>query len=256
MDSTQAKTIPPVPVSYLGTPGIAILENLELMFSNPVDFNDPFEFLPRLTDVRLRTQSCGDERSSKARHIVRDYACNSFIFCMTDKEHNVRMWDHYGERHQGLMISLDLGGVLTEYVKRGWILPVNYDCPNRAPLITGQQTPEEKFESFKHAVTQKGKDWEPESEFRWLLPAQNCHWKGQQKEPDHMGELRVLNGKVKAFLPIPPAGILKVTVGYHSSPSLLNTVLQLRERHQAKWQVAKAMLSLDGYQFEDEIIVP
>ena len=70
-----------------------------------------------------------------------------------------------------------------------------------------------------------------------------------------MGELRVLNGKVKAFLPIPPAGILKVTVGYHSSPSLLNTVLQLRERHQARWQVAKAMLSLNGYQFEDEIIV-
>lgn len=100
----MAEPIPNLLFKYLGEEGgIKTLENLTLMFSNPADLNDPFEFLPRL---ELSPQSRDDERTSKAKNQVRDYGRNSFIFCMTSKEHNVRMWDHYGDKHQGLMIQL------------------------------------------------------------------------------------------------------------------------------------------------------
>jgi hypothetical protein len=110
--------------------------------------------------------------------------------------------------------------------------------------------PKERAKRFEDIVTNKGKDWEPESEYRWILPRDHCYWVGQPKES---GEMRVINGRVKAFLPIPTAGIMKVTVGYYSSPSLLHTVLQLRARHHARWIVAKAKLSLERFTFEDEI---
>lgn len=248
MDSNSGHSIPDTLFSYLGTKGIAVLENLELMFSNPADFNDPFEFLPRL---ELQPLSCGDERTSKAQHQVRLYGCNSFIFCMTDKEHNVRMWDHYGDKHQGLMIELDFGKTLAEYREK-WILPVLYDSKVRFEPLDHSLKAEENTRRFKDIVTHKGKDWEPESEYRWILPAENCHWPSQEKKSGQTGKLRLLDGKMKAFLPIPAASIRKVTVGYYSSPSLLRTVLQLRTRHQASWTVAKARLSLDRFEFEDE----
>lgn len=250
MDSNPAKPIPDTLVSYLGIKGIAVLERLELMFSNPADFNDPFEFLPKLP---LRKESCGDERAAKARDGVRLFGLNSFIFCMTDQEHNVRMWDHYGDGNRGLMISLDVGGQLADQVKKGFVLPVDYSRETRSEPLSNQSTDEARMEAFKDVVTHKGKDWEPESEFRWILPAQNCHWPSQEKKPEQKGELRLVDGKMKAFLPIPAASILKVTVGYNSSPALLSTVLQLRARHNAKWIVAKAKLSLDRFTFEDEI---
>jgi len=251
----MAEPIPNLLFKYLGKEGgIKTLENLTLMFSNPADLNDPFEFLPRL---ELSPQSRDDERTSKAKDHVRDYGCNSFIFCMTDKEHNVRMWDHYGDKHQGLMIQLDFGTTLAEH--RGWILRVHYDSEVRFDPLDKSLKKEEKPKRFRDIVTHKGKDSEPESEYRWILPAQNCHWPSQEKEPGQTGELRLVDGKMKAFLPIPAACILKVTVGYHSSQSLdtvlLDTVLQLRARHHAPWIVAKAKLSLDRFTFEDEIIL-
>ena len=244
----MAKPIPDLLFKYLDAEGgIKTLENLTLMFSNPADFNDPFEFLPGL---KLSPQSCGNERTYKAQHQVRHYGRNSFIFCMTDKEHNVRMWDHYGDKNQGLMIQLDFAKTLADYREK-WIRRVHYGSKERFdPLDTLPL--EKRAKGFEHIVTNKGEDWEPESEYRWILPRDHCYWVGQPKEP---GELRVINGRVRAFLPIPAAGILKVTVGYHSSPSLLNTVGQLRDRHHAAWTVAKAKLSLDRFTFEDEIIL-
>ncbi len=127
----QSQEVPNVLFKHLDAGGIKVLENLELMFSNPADFNDPFEFLPCLTPCN--EESCGEERAYQAQKLVRHYGLNSFILSMTDKEHNVRMWDHYSDRHQGLMISLDFGGTLARY--RGWVLPVKYTDQKRFGLL-------------------------------------------------------------------------------------------------------------------------
>lgn len=247
----MAEPIPNLLFKYLAVEGgIKTLEHLTLMFSNPADFNDPFEFLPRL---ELNPQSCGDERTSNAQDQVQLYGCNSFIFCMTKNEHNVRMWDHYGDKNQGLMIQLDFGMTLAEYRKK-WILPVLYDSEVRFDPLDKLLPPKERAKRFEDIVTHKGEDWKPESEYRWILSADNCCHVGQEKKPEQKGELRLVDGKMKAFLPIPAASILKVTVGYHSSPSLLRSVLAIRSRHNAQWIVAKAKLSLDSFRFEDDII--
>ncbi len=249
MDSTLTKPIPKVLVSYLGIRGIAVLENLELMFSSPADFNDPFEFLPKLD---LPKESCGNERDARAAKAQRLYGFNSFVFCMTDKEHNVRMWDHYGDGHRGLMISLDFGGLLSGQVEKGFVLPVDYNSATRFEPLNESVSQVERRKRFEAIITHKGEDWEPESEYRWLLPAQNCHWRDKEKEPGQTGELRVVDGKMKAFLPIESASILKVTLGYRSSPALLNTVLQLRSRQNARWTVAKVKLSVETFEFEED----
>lgn len=251
MTTTAQKSIPEILFKYLDAGGLKLLENLELMFSNPADFNDPFEFLPSLLS-ELKDDSCGSDRTSKTQQVVKKYGCNSFIFSMTDKEHNVRMWDHYGDKHQGLMISLDFGDVLAQYYD--WILPVKYSSQSRFEPLNCSLTTNEKTQSFRNIVTHKGKDWEPESEFRWILPAVNCNLPGTEKTIGQIGELRLVEGKMKAFLTIEPSSILKVTLGYLSSQALLDSVQQLRGRMNARWKVARVKLSLNTFQFEDEWI--
>jgi hypothetical protein len=244
MDSTHPDPIPTPLFKYLDEEGgIKTLENLTLMFSNPADFNDPFEFLPALNETRPVNE-------------IRDrYARNSFIFCMTKREFNVRMWDHYGDKHRGLMISLDFQDALASYRER-WIRRVDYDSEERFPLLKDSLSSNENAKLFEAIVTHKGKDWEPEAEYRWFLPRQNCHCEGQPKEPDQIGEVRVLGGKEKAFLPISPASILKVTLGFESGKDLLKQVLGFRSDHKAPWEVTKAKLSPNTFQFIDDVIVP
>ena len=147
---------------------------------------------------------------------------------------------------------IGFGKTLAEH--RGWILRVHYDSEVRFDPLDKSLKKEEKPKRFRDIVTHKGEDWKPESEYRWILPADHCCRAGREKKPEQKGELRLLDGKMKAFLPLPAASILKVTVGYHSRQSLMDKVLQLRAHHHAPWMVAKAKLSLDRFTFEDEII--
>lgn len=59
---------------------------------------------------------------------------------------------------------------------------------------------------------------------------------------------------MKAFLRIEPECITKVTLGYRSSPQLPNAVLQIKASKNAKWQVTRAILSLDSHSFDEELI--
>jgi hypothetical protein len=126
---------------------------------------------------------------------------------------------------------------------------VNYDLPERIDIrdLVVEASEEHKGELLKRVATQKGRDWEHEEEVRWFLRDDD------RDRPDKQPfEKKVVDGKMRAFMKLPHDCIKRVTVGYRSPPSLLRTVLELRKIHKATWEVARTVLSLNSFRFEEE----
>lgn len=153
------------------------------------------------------------------------------------------MWAQYGGNHNGIKLTLNLAQdpLLNEKSKMGW---VDHSNPGRVDIFKMRGEPA-MAEALKQVATQKGKDWEHEEEIRWFHRDESTH--------DRVSK-RLLNGKMKAFFSVPHSCIQRVSVGYRSDASLLNSVLEIRKKYQASWQVAKAKLSLNSFQFEDELV--
>jgi len=126
---------------------------------------------------------------------------------------------------------------------------VDYDMQSRVDVLKlgdSDLGETERENIFKDLATRKGKDWEHEKEIRWLY------------HPDlgiKDAKRRLQDGKMKVFIPLPHTCLPKVTLGYRSSVSLLETVLQIKNQKRAKWEVAKTKLSLNSFQFEDELVL-
>lgn len=166
-----------------------------------------------------------------------------FITSLSAADHNVRMWAQYGGNHTGIKLTLKLPKEAKDH-----LLKVDYKQPIRAnisKLTDPNLSPEEKGELVKSLATTKGKDWEHEEEFRWFF-------RQDLKIPG--STTRLLNGKIKAFIPFSDNWIQRVTVGYRSSESLLTSLFEIRKKRNAQWEVAKAKLSLNSFQFEDDLL--
>jgi len=233
---------------YMDAQGIAGLENDELMFSSPTDTNDPFEFLTSLKSLGLK-RSPGAQRTSVAEKWQRLAAQNSFLLFLSEQPLNPRMWAQYGGGHEGVVLELDCTkGQLGKLRSDGHFLKVQYHKNRRIDLPARKRS-----KDFKALVTHKGPDWSHEKEWRvYLHRNQTCT--GSVTTNSHPAQLRLLNGLMKAFLRIEPECITKVILGYRSSPQLLNTVLQIKASKNAKWQVTRAILSLDSHSFDEERI--
>ena len=267
MSHAVEKPIPDVLFKYCDAGAIAALdgEQTQMMFSKPADLNDPFEFLPDLEWLfnlqarkllELGFESVGLPQdtwapsfliSELAKDWKREISLHWFVTSFTSADHNVRMWAQYGGNHTGIKLTLNLARdpLLSEKSKMGW---VDYKQPKRADIsrMTNRDlTAEDKADLLKQVATQKGKDWDHEEEIRWFLR--------DEGSPNHISK-RLLNGKMKAFFSLPHSCIQRVTVGYQSDESLLNSILEIKKKYQATWQVAKAKLSLNSFQFEDELV--
>lgn len=219
------------------------------MLSSPLDLNDPFEFLPNLTHVPHPR-----ERDREAERLQRIAARNTFVASLTEKAHSPRLWSHYGEDHRGIMLTFDSGG-LTKSLDAvpAWIRPVRYDLPHRIVVPPpDQKTPVSNSAPFTELLfTTKGQDWEPEAEWRIILPRTNC-------EPSAVGGIRRpriqwINHREKAFLPFDAAAITQVTIGYRADPRLIGELANVRSETDACWEIARTQLSAAGFTFESEI---
>lgn len=266
MNHDAEKPIPDVLFKYCDAGAIAALdgEQAKMMFSKPADLNDPFECLPGLewlfnpparellrrgfesVGLPQDTWAPGFLVSELAKDWKREISLHWFLTSFTSADHNVRMWAQYGGNHTGIKLTLNLAQdpLLTEKSKMGW---VDYKQPKRMDITRMAEglTPADKADLLKQVATQKGKDWEHEEEIRWFL---------RDDAPHDRVSKRLLNGKMKAFFSVPHSCVQRVTVGYQSDISLLNSILEIRKKYQATWQVAKTKLSLNSFQFEDELV--
>lgn len=87
--------------------GIKILEGNSLLFSQPETFNDPFD-MPSYPDEP------GEDLDAaifgRLRTIVKNsaWAENTGILSLTRTHANALMWAHYADKHQGMVIGIDV----------------------------------------------------------------------------------------------------------------------------------------------------
>lgn len=261
MSDPQQRPIPDILYKYVDAKGgLATLEGekVSVMFSKPSDLNDPFEFLPSLNGL-----SCDpSEFKPECRHLASpilsanaDYwrheiELHWFVTSLTTADRNVRMWAQYAGNHSGIKLTFNLAEIATQKGKMGW---VEYLNPNRVDIrqlskLTDQV---QKGNLLKQLATRKGEDWTHEEEVRWFLRDEDGHQADKAQQSYSKG---LVDGKMRAFMKLPHSCIEQVTVGYLSDPSLLRTVLELRKMHKANWKVAKAILSLSSFRFDEDSI--
>ena len=76
-----------------------ILKNQEIRFSNLCLMDDPLEQFVRIYDY--------DTKDRHLTYIRKNYGKYCFVSCWTDDEkESIAMWDMYGDRKQGVRISM------------------------------------------------------------------------------------------------------------------------------------------------------
>lgn len=75
------------------------IKNDQIYFSDPLNFNDPFDPLIRVFD---KERSEGLARVSNFR-----------ISCLAPQNDNLLLWSHYADKHQGMCIAYDIGELLS-----------------------------------------------------------------------------------------------------------------------------------------------
>jgi len=157
-----------------------ILKENTFRFTNPIEFNDPFDCNEQLVHISVDTQK-GKEILKEASLIhnisrkaqrqqlkkigdVKSYT-NALknkkkeykVSCFSEIPDEILMWSHYADKHSGLCIKFELDFMSDEYV----FYPVNYisevqkvDGMTNAPYV------------FYYFVTVKADRWAYEKEIR------------------------------------------------------------------------------------------
>ena len=227
------------------------------MCSKPTDTNDPFEYLTALTTA-LPEEAVKHSmmRTQVAEHWQRVCAKNSFVLCLSQAEHNVRMWAQYAENHQGLMLELDFTqGALRQLSDKRRLQRVHYGSGKRLDIPKLGAAEKLTGPHVQQLATYKGIDWEHEREWRLFLSREDaCAPDRHSSSSGKLARLDFLNHSVKAFLRIEDVCIRKIVLGYRSTPQQLEAVLEIKRLRGAPWTVAKACLSLDSLRFDEEPI--
>lgn len=262
MNDPRQSLIPDTLFKYLSAEGaLATLKDkmVSVMFSKPSDLNDPFESLPSLEGLSCGPSEFGPEckhlaspvLSASADYWRQELEKHWFVTSLTEADRNVRMWAQYAVNHTGIKFTFNLSEIAHQ---KDWMVRVDYTQPNRADirqLTDPTLTRKAKGDLLKQVATQKGNDWNHENEVRWFLRDEGDDQADKEQQPHSKG---LVDGKMRAFMKLPHSCIKQVTVGYLSHPSLLRSVLELRKMHQAKWEVARATLSINSFQFCEELI--
>jgi len=101
--------------------GIALIENKTFKFSNPKDFNDPFDLYEELIDFsqqkiipkvsmsrkeKRKVETLSDKTRIKTLKYEWKKIKNDFgISCFSRTYKNILMWSHYAQKHTGICIG-------------------------------------------------------------------------------------------------------------------------------------------------------
>ena len=118
--------------------GLKVLENNSIGFTQPICFNDPFE-----TQAGYPAQ--GENPIELMYNEIRSWAKrstwseNSGVLCFSRNPLNPLMWAHYGDKHRGLVIGIDVekSGFADEAT---CLIPAQFGC-----IIYTQTRPTSEF---------------------------------------------------------------------------------------------------------------
>ena len=171
-----------------------ILNNSELWFSKPDDFNDPFDmqiqleicmskedkdqainsiveklhtpdfrFDKKVVAEALKQRSYGINQDDNVRQLLLNEFKNLGVCCFSKDYDNILLWSHYTNGHKGICLGFDFS-VPYDYL----LHPLEVVYSKDLPLV------KEKNEILKGLLT-KSPDWQYENEFRIVVPEAGLH---------------------------------------------------------------------------------
>jgi hypothetical protein len=228
---------------YLDRYGLDTIANLELKITPPNEFNDPFEFTPRLTD--------SDERLRKS---FRDSASRHFgVLCLCGDPYRIIPWAHYADGHTGLVLMLNLEAEpfksLRLVDKQRWWCKVSYCPPQERKLIenlleAARADDDNEFKDIIWTVAgEKSGEWEPENEYRIIIPLDLKDSKTMQP----LISSRMVNQRLMYFLKLDVDAIRRIIIGERASPEFENEVRKAAVLHGIEGRVIRARIDRQRY---------
>ena len=197
------------------------LENLinhQIFFSNPKDFNDPFDcripINPVFSDTvyeKIFKNLC--DKPPNDEGIKRDYLTNGKInerfkediiknvsvimdgmaaihgvACFSTKKEDILMWAHYADGHKGLCLEFDPTGIFDANLKK-----VDY-WPEFPPIDWYEIIRNKSVPEYMKQLTTKFLEWE------------------------HEAEWRIIYGNYSKFWPYPPKALTAIYFGCEMPP--------------------------------------
>lgn len=146
-----------------------MITNGSIKFTNPIDFNDPFDCYPN---------SWGNEiHQGELPHAVVD-SCNYMlqkalsqivgVTCFTPHNDRMLMWSHYASQHKGICIGFDTDILIKECDKNSHGSPVIHSL--KKVIYTDERPCERDADKF----IKKSTEWGYENEYRLI----SCAVKG------------------------------------------------------------------------------
>jgi Protein of unknown function (DUF2971) len=221
--------------------GRKILESHAIAFSQPKDFNDPFD-MPSHPDV-----PDSDPIFGPFRKLIKDcaWAEKTGILSLTRSPVNPLMWAHYADKHRGLVLGIDVRAArLTDeksnlvpaqfgsviYVSRRDATPL-ISTPDE-PLTVGanHHFPVGHYETFQRVFLHKSLYWAYEEEVRVLKCLDGIEGRNAQTPS---GSFQVLtSGGRKYFLYSLPAGsIRELYIGIRAPTEMDSFFLSARQHN-------------------------
>jgi hypothetical protein len=205
-----------------------ILKNKRVYFSNPADFNDPWDCQPFFDSLNLDDATCREkwgiqlERElakipPQARDTLRELPGKWYdhqavlrnviekmtighskaaqqwrIYCLTPYAKSLLMWAHYGDKHCGVCLEFNATrqfGLAYKVTYRDELLPVGPDIREDHKALA------------ELTVLTKSKEWEYEREYRML---------SREKALDPTFALTTEDN----YFPLPPVSLTAIIMGW------------------------------------------
>ncbi|GGI27729.1 DUF2971 domain-containing protein [Pedobacter mendelii] len=235
------------------------LSNNYLWFSNPLDFNDPYDcnlglqsdcsfidlfrylisenisnnWNKSIAFIANRSQELFEnplKRLALLKETDKNTVSKIGICCFSERADSLLMWSHYGSKHTGICLSFDITKDPDLFSR----LLYKVEYPNRYPIYNWPND-KGKFQLFRLLVATKSKEWEYESEIRLVRENLVFPWRGK------------VNFKRKA--------LVSIKFGYNSSEPDRHKVQQLVRKidgyDNVKFYVAKLKEKEFGVEYEE-----
>lgn len=153
--------------------GIKILEGNSIGFSEPQDFNDPFE-----TAARDKAKESGLKPVFSSLNNCRNlWARNVAVLSLTRQPKNKLMLAHYSDNHKGMVIGFDLSKIQDFLSEEFCYIPAQYGSviyTDTMPTFNAQEDDSANWEVCSYEIRQRAllhKDitWSMEEEVRIAL---------------------------------------------------------------------------------------
>jgi len=167
-----------------------IIEGNSLRFSDPEDFNDPFDLNLDLLDFESSLEDCVDffsrffsfDRESYTKSLahtiskdpdfirkngiqmLKEFKEDIGVVCFSDEYDNALMWGHYADKHKGVCLGINIGST-----KKYNIMPMNYI--NELIRLNFYKHLNPDLHLLYIWLHYKSHIWEYEKEFRAICPS-------------------------------------------------------------------------------------